>query len=192
MICLARIVLTMSYVLFFAQLGISQHLPNEIRVVASTFCIELDGSDCARPVVSDSDEVSLSQLLDSPAGIYFWSAIEATEDRNVMHVWSASHRTDKWAEPVHVSLSDRLAHLGRKTYEEIRKTAKEFLSIMYNKADSPLHSVQGIVVEVRQSSQFRTCSRLRAVPGIYSVEVRNLNGQVVPGGKPKTITIRPD
>ena len=179
MIRLTKIVLTMICLLSFAQPCISQSL----QVVESTFCIELDGPACIRPVVSDSTEISLSNLYQGK--IYFWSSIQTNENRNIMHVWSASNRTDKWAEPVHVSWSDQVWNLTN----DIIRVAENFLRIIYDRGETQLHSVQGIFLSVKKSPHFRTYSSIQAAPGTYSVEVRNMNNQVVQGGEPKTITI---
>lgn len=179
MIRLTKIVLTMICLLSFAQPCISQSL----QVVESTFCIELDGPACIRPVVSDSTEISLTKQYEGK--IYFWSSIQTNENRNIMHVWSASNRTDKWAEPVHVSWSDQVWNLTN----DIIRVAENFLRIIYDRGETQLHSVQGIFLSVKKSPHFRTYSSIQAAPGTYSVEVRNMNNQVVQGGEPKTITI---
>ena len=178
MIRLAKIVPAVLYLLFFAQPGISQSL----QVVESTFCLELKGPACFRPVVSDS--VSLQQLSGVPAQIYFWSAIEVTENKNIAHVWSASNRTDSWAEPVHVSWSENLMNLARNTINLFL----ESLRIVYA-SNSSQHSVQGVILRVDRSSYYRTYSKLRAVPGTYTVQILDYDRQVVPGGEAKTITI---
>ena len=183
MIYLAKIILVLLFLLSFAQIG----LCGSLRVVEKTFCLKMSRPACEVPAISD--EVSLSRIKNVEGNIvrlYFWSSIEVIEDMTITHVWSASHRSDKWAERVHVSVSDKLMNLGR----EIIAHVKEILGARRRENPS-VHSVQGVFLGLEKSPRFRTYSSIRAKPGTYTVEVRDLEQKVVPGGETKTITIVP-
>ena len=180
MIRLAKIVPAVLYLLLFAQPSLSQSL----QIVESTFCLELKGSDCFRPIASDSISLQHLSVPSAPPQIYFWSAIKArTGKKEIMHVWSASGRADRWAAPVHVARSDHLKNMVIDLFIGA-------LRAMYA-ADPSQHSVQGVILGVDRSSRYRTYSKIRAVPGTYTVQVVDYDRQVVPGGERKTITIRP-
>jgi hypothetical protein len=159
----------------------------ENTVAESAFCLKMEGHECTVPAISE--EIRLSDIQTPAYGVpylYFWSKISVTEDKNIVHVWRTRDRKDKWAEPVHVSRSDRLRNLSL----EIVNRVFEFMRIKY-KSDDSLHSVQGVMLPLNKSPRFRTYSRVYARPGEYSVEVCDMNGDPVPGGEMKTIRVSP-
>lgn len=167
----------------FALLLSVQAAAEEIRVVERTFCLDLEPPACPEPVVTD--EISLSDIKtveDDTAVLYFWSAVEVSADRSIVHVWTASNRPDPWAEHVHVA--DRYRNLAIEVLGHVR----DFLFSMF-RADPNAHSVQGVVLPLQRSPRFRTYSRVRAVPGTYAVEIRDVNGKVLPGGEPRQVTL---
>ena len=183
MIHLAKIILVLLFLLSFAQVGVCENL----RVLEKTFCLKMNRPACELPAIST--EVPLSSIQNVEGGVarlYFWTSIEVNNDRNIVHVWSASNRSDVWAEHVHVSTSDRFVNLAREFLGYLRE-----LYFIRHKTDPSVHSVQGVFLDLEESPRFRTYSAIRAFPGTYTVEVRNLEQKVVPGGEAKTITIVP-
>lgn len=157
------------------------------RVVESSFCLQLELSECTIPYVTDS--ISISQIKTTKNGkkvLYFWTKISVDEDKNIMHVWSAEGREDKWAEPVHVSWSDKIRNLA---FEIVAQT-KDFLRIIHN-SNPGNHSVQGVILAINKSPRFRTYSSILAKPGKYTIGVYDLNRNIIPGGEPKTIEVLP-
>jgi hypothetical protein len=71
---------------------------------------------------------------------------------------------------------------------EILGHVRDFLFSKYQ-ADPSAHSVQGVVLPLSRSPRFRTYSSVRAVPGSYEVEIRDLNGKVLPGGEARRVTL---
>lgn len=174
------------YVIIYVFLGFSVAFAQH-EVIESTFCLSMNRPECIIPCVENT--VSLSQIKTIENGerqLYFWTKIRVDEDKNIMHVWSAKGRHDKWAEPVHVALSDKLKNLA---FEAIRQS-KDFLRIIYN-SNPELDNVQGVMLAVNQSPRFRTYSSIKAKPGEYTVAVYDLNMKLIKGGEPKTITIVP-
>ena len=57
------------------------------------------------------------------------------------------------------------------------------------KTDPSLHSVQSVMIPIGKSPRFRVYSSIKVKPGTYTVEIRDLNGNVLTGGKAKRITI---
>lgn len=168
----------------FTVVSTSYSWADGLRAIERTFCLQLEGPACAVPAVTKL--VSLSDIRtvkDGVVRLYFWSAIEVSEDQNVVHVWTVSHRPRPWAERIHVAYSDKLRNLAL----EILGHVRDFLFTKY-KADPSVHSVQGVVLPIQRSATFRTYSSVRAVPGTYQVEIRNMNGNVLPGGEVREIT----
>ena len=156
-----------------------------LQVVEKTFCLKMDRPACEIPAISDEVPLSSIQSVeDGVAKLYFWSSIDVTDDRNIVYVWSASNRSDEWAERVHVSTSDKLMNLAREIFAHLRE-----IFLARRQADPSVHSVQGVILGLKKSPRFRTYSSIRAVPGTYTVEIRDLDQNVVPGGEAKTITI---
>lgn len=158
---------------------------NDIHVVESTFCLKMAPPACEEPAINS--QVTLSQIRSVENGIkrlYFWTSIAVSEDKTILHIWKASNRADKWASPVHVSYSDR----AKNTLLEFAGHVRDFLYKVFE-ADPSLHSVQGVMLPIDKSPRFRTYSKARAIPGKYTVEVTDLNGNILPGGEAKYITV---
>lgn len=163
-----------------------------LEVVESTFCLKMDRPRCDRPAARHHHTVTEIETVEKNiARLYFWTSIKATEDMEIMHVWSSSDRPDgPWAEPIHISLGDKLKNMATYLSNELAHISK-FLYLIKNENPS-IQNVQGLPLFVERSKRFRTYSSLRAVPGKYSVEVRYVGTrELVPGGEAKTITIRP-
>ena len=157
------------------------------EIIESTFCLYIDRPQCSIPCVENT--ISLSQIQTVENGekrLYFWTKIRVDEDKNIMHVWSAKGRNDKWAETVHVARSDKLRNLAL----EVIKQFKDFLCIIYN-SNPTLDNVQGVILPVNCSPRFRTYSSIKAKPGEYTVAVYDLSKQLITGGEPKTIKVIP-
>ena len=134
-----------------------------LRVIEKTFCLELERPQCVIPAVSDG--ITLGQLNPDGNGqrhLYYWTSIEVSEDRNVVHVWAAANRTRPWAERVHLSWAERVEAAALEAVDVVRRTLVNILQ-----SNDLLHR------------SFRTYSSIRAVPGTYSVEVQDLNGTII-------------
>ena len=158
-----------------------------LRVIEKTFCLELERPQCVIPAVSDG--ITLGQLNPDGNGqrhLYYWTSIEVSEDRNVVHVWAAANRTRPWAERVHLSWAERVEAAALEAVDVVRRTLVNILQ-----SNDLLHSVQGRLLAINRSPRFRTYSSIRAVPGTYSVEVQDLNGTIIENGAARTVTILP-
>ena len=125
----------------FSSFALAQH-----EIIESTFCLYMDRPECLIPCVEET--VSLSQIQtveDGEKRLYFWTKIRVDEDKNIMHVWSAEGRIDRWAERVHIAWSDKLRNLA----SEVIGQAKDFLRIMYNSNPS-LDNVQGVMLPINR------------------------------------------
>jgi hypothetical protein len=173
------VLLVLTLVLAAAAPGAAQ----EIQVVERAFCLELERPNCPVPVVGDQIPISdLKTSENKEARLYFWSVVEVSADRSIVHVWTASHRPNPWAERVHVA--DKYKNLTI----EILGHVRDFLFSRFQ-AEPDAHSVQGVVLPLHRSPRFRTYSSVRAVPGLYEVEIRDLNGNVLPGGEARRVTL---
>lgn len=159
----------------------------ENRVVESAFCLEMDARECAIRV--DSDQVDLSQIVAVEDGIkrlYFWSKIAVDEGESIVHVWSKKGSGDRKAEQVYVSKSGRLQDISAETVNRVY----EYLRVRYH-ADPSTNSVQGVLLPIRKSPGFRIYSKIKVRPGDYTVEICDLDGNVIPGGEAKSIRVLP-
>ena len=175
------------FIISFCYLFIGSIVFAENRVVESAFCLKMDAPECSIPSISN--EVSLSQIVSIENGIrrlYFWSKIAVDEDKNIVHVWSNKGRDDRWAVQVHVSKSDKLRNISL----EIVNRVYEYLRIKYN-ADPSANSVQGVLLPINKSPRFRTYSSIKVKPGEYTVEICDLDNNVIPGGEAKSIKVLP-
>ena len=158
-----------------------------LKIIEKKFCLEMDRPECK--TCADSENISLSKIKtieNNVPQLYFWTLIEATEDLEIMHVWSSSNRSDKWAERIHVSTGTQFPNLMR---EMRMHKVREYLIKNMN---TNWHSNQAVLLALQRSDQFRTYSSIKAIPGRYTVEVRYLGSEkIVLGGEAKTIIIDP-
>lgn len=196
-----KILLLPLFLLSLAEVGVCQ----TFHVVEKTFCLKIKDSNCIRP--AKAAQVTLSSIEEDEHGnarLYFWCSLEVPEKKNILHIWTASDRSDEWDERIHVAKSDSfeespevddlmlaaseiLNHAYSKAISYIRNKMKALL--MGNVPSAMLHSLQGILLDVKKSPLFRTYSSIRAVPGTYRVEIRGLDDEIVPGGEEMTIRI---
>ena len=179
--------LRQAIVILVLSLSASGAYAQGVMVVEGTFCLELEGPQCVVPVVSET--ISLEILRPEDNGqrhLYYWTSIQVSENRNISHVWTAANRSDPWAERVHVSTAERF----QAAFFEILETFRRTLVNVLQRNDS-LHHVQGVLLPINQSPRFRTYSRIRAIPGTYSVVVQDLNGSIIPGGEGRSVSVAP-
>ena len=152
----------------------------EFKIIESTFCTSVKNDQYDRPYWN---KISLSKIepeQDGEKRIFFWTKVQVDEEKDIMHVWSAEGR-EKWAEPVHVSRTDKVKNLAVEIFEQV----KGYLRIKFNNSQQDLCNVQGVILGTGRSPRFRTHSKIKAKPGIYTVEVYDLNNKLVPGGEAK-------
>jgi hypothetical protein len=123
--------------LMVSSFAFAQH-----EIIESTFCLSMDGPECVIPCVENTISLSQIQTVENrEKRLYFWTKIQVEEDKNIMHVWSAKGRNDKWAERVHVAWSDKIRILGL----EVIRQSKDFLRIIYN-SNPTLDNIQGVKI----------------------------------------------
>ena len=159
------------------------------KIAESMFCLGMKRPECGAQ--ADLAEVYLNNVQTIEDGVrklFFWTSMQANEDlQNVAHVWLSSERPDEWPETVRIWIHEKVKKFTVEDKIRLKRRLSEI-----EKTNPNMHSVQAVILSLHRSSNFRTYSSIRAVPGRYTVEVRYPNGQkIVPGGGPKTITIKP-
>ena len=168
------------------------HAAYSLEVIESAFCVKLDAPDCAI-YIPEKSRITLHQLQEVQEGeprIFYWSKINLREDKKFMHVWITEDReTSEWLAKVHVSWADKLRNRFNEVAPQVSNLAMQALSTIYQDENPSAHNVQGIILSALPSGSYRTHSSLKAAPGTYKVEIRTLDGEVIPGGEAKTIKV---
>ena len=198
---LFKIVLALICLLSFVEPSMSQSL----RVVESTFCIDMDNKECITP--ADSKEISRSVIRDIEDGIprlSFWTKLQVLKKDAIAHIWIPLEY------PLQVSSSivegpDRIDYLMHMapclSLEFLKLNMKRFVSIPWlnlkklklpKKLHPTIDRVLGVCLGAQAiSKSFRTHSNIKAEPGTYSVVVIDSDKNIIPGGDVKTIKVVP-
>lgn len=156
----------------------------DIQVLESAFCLKA-GLNCDKPLPSEA--IDITQIRSDKNGakrLYFWSKIAASEDYSVIHVWSKKGGINGSSPPVYLYKSSKLRDLP----PEAESAVHENLIAKYN-ANKSVNSIQGVMLHVGRSSGYRTYSNIGIIPGEYTVEIYDLDGNIIAGGEAKTVKI---
>jgi len=159
------------------------------EVTQKTFCFRLNPitPTCDIPVPRFRTSITLDELPTDDEGnrfVYFWTSIYVVENIEVMHVWYSTNDKEPWAQTVHFHWIDRTVSL----YNNLKVTAIGVLRTIFGSHED-LHDLQALGFTVKPRSLNRWATGLTITPGIYSVEVRDLNGNLIKGGEKVTVEV---